>query len=141
MKRENRAFLICPVRNATVEDIARFVGIVRQLEDCGWTVHWPLRDTQQDASEINICLQNLNAIRMADWVFVIFDPGSYGSHFDLGMAFALGKNMYIIESPEPTEDKNFVDLLRAWEGHTKMFSKISPGDVVFHVLEGTKVVP
>lgn len=112
-----RAFLICPVRNTTVEDIAGFSDIVQQLENTGWTVHWPLRDTQQAASEMTICLQNLNAIRMADRVFVIFDPESYGSHFDLGMAFALGKDIHVIKAPGQTEEKSFANLLIEWRNH------------------------
>jgi nucleoside 2-deoxyribosyltransferase len=112
-----RAFLICPVRNTTVEDIAGFSDIVQQLENTGWTVHWPLRDTRQDASEMTICLQNLNAIRVADCVFVAFDPQSYGSHFDLGMAFALGKDIHFIKAPEQTEEKSFANLLIEWRNH------------------------
>ena len=91
-----RAFLICPVRE---HDIHETEEIVRGLELQGWEVHWPPRDTPQtDPIGLEICGANLRAIKVADRIFVVWDGKSQGCLFDLGMAFALGKRITVIEA-------------------------------------------
>ena len=87
-------YLICPVRGCdakTLEDIER---LVKQMEGEGDTVHWPHRDApQSDPTGIEICRTHLDAMKKADEVRVVWDVESKGSHFDLGMAYALGKQV------------------------------------------------
>jgi nucleoside 2-deoxyribosyltransferase len=90
--------------------------IVKRLEDEGWEVHWPPRDTNQDdAVGLRICRDNYAAILAADVVHVIWNGESQGCLFDLGMAFAAGKPVHVIELPDPTPHKSFQNMIRAWE--------------------------
>ena len=40
-----KAFLICPVRGHSMDETTK---IVVDLENDGWQVHWPPRDTNQE---------------------------------------------------------------------------------------------
>jgi hypothetical protein len=113
-----RIFVICPVRNVS-EQIKKTIGdYVLELERSGAKVHWPSRDTNQDDSVgLNICLENREAIYMADEVHIWFDSNSQGSLFDIGMTFAFirerNKKIVLINEKEilPTPHKSFQNLL------------------------------
>ena len=110
---KDRTFLICPVRGHDPEETR---WIVQRLE-LEYIVHWPPRDTnQEDPTGFRICTDNLNAIKKADVIHVIWDGISTGCLFDLGMAFALGKTVVPIEMPEPTEGKSFQNMVNEWAG-------------------------
>ena len=107
-----KAFLICPVRN----DPNAGRQYTEELESRGWTVHWPARDTNQDDHiGLRICQDNRTAIRDADVVFVVWDGESQGSLFDLGIAFALDKEVRVLSLPstEPGT-KSFQAMIREW---------------------------
>jgi nucleoside 2-deoxyribosyltransferase len=81
-------YLICPVRNSEL----RFDIYVASLEWEGHKVHYPHRDApQDDPTGAEICAVHLAAMKAADAVHVMWDINSKGSHFDLGMAYALDK--------------------------------------------------
>jgi len=108
-----KAFLICPVRGHDKRETLHWVWA---LEDMGYAVHWPPRDTwQDDPVGLDICQANYEAIEAADKVFVVWDGKSAGSLFDLGMAFALNKPLEVLEAPAPTLRKSFQNMMRAWE--------------------------
>jgi nucleoside 2-deoxyribosyltransferase len=107
-----KTFLICPVRGLSA---SAWQSHVAALEADGYEVHWPHRDTDQDDDiGLRICSDNLAAIRTSDVVHVIWDGKSQGCLFDLGMAFALGKRVIVVELPEPTDSKSFQNMVRAW---------------------------
>ena len=109
-----RAFLICPVRGIPPETWQRYV---REIELRGDIVHlhFPPRDTdQEDETGYRICQDNLEALKKADVVFVIWDGKSQGCLFDLGMAFALGKEVIPLQLPPETEGKSFQNMIQAW---------------------------
>jgi len=109
-----KTFLICPVRG---HDISEAQATVDKLEAEGWEVHYPPRDTDQsDPVGLQICTTNMEAIRDADAVHIIWDGKSQGSLFDLGIAFAFGKRIIPLSLPEPTEYKSFQNMVRAWVG-------------------------
>ena len=108
-----KTFLICPVRGHKPEETEE---IVAKLEKEGWEVHWPHRDTnQEDEHGLNICKENRGAIITADIVHIVWDGKSTGSLFDMGMAFALGKEIKIIELPLLTRGKSFQNMITRWE--------------------------
>ncbi|MGD9001868.1 MAG: nucleoside 2-deoxyribosyltransferase [Anaerolineae bacterium] len=112
-----RAYLICPVRG---HDMSETADLVRRLEDEGWEVHWPPRDTDQvDETGYRICRDNRRAIEEADVVFVVWDGRSKGCLFDLGMAFAMGKPVRVVELPAHTEERSFQKMVREWERRTR----------------------
>ena len=93
--------------------------LVRRLEDEGWDVHWPPRDTDQvDETGYRICDDNRRAIEAAEMVFVVWDGASKGCLFDLGMAFALRKPVRVVELPPDTEERSLQEMVRAWARRT-----------------------
>ena len=108
-----KGFLICPVKGHTQDETR---GVVDALEEKGWNIHWPPRDTDQvDNTGLRICTDNMNAIRCANAVFVLWDGESKGCLFDMGMAFALNKKIFVLSVPECLGAKSFQDMLYAWE--------------------------
>lgn len=107
-----KSFLICPVRGKPPKE---YEAIVETLESDGFAVHWPPRDTNQDdPTGLRICRDNAAAIGRADVVHVIWDGKSQGCLFDLGVAFALRKQIIPIELPEATLEKSFQNMVREW---------------------------
>jgi len=79
-------------------------------------VHWPPRDTtQEDDTGYRICADNRAAIEAADVVYIIWDGQSQGCLFDLGMAFALRKPLYVWQAPPESEGKSFQNVMYEWE--------------------------
>lgn len=114
MESNGNIFLICSVRGATPEVLAEQQEYVHNLERRGFTVHYPPRDTDQDASGLLICLQNYRAIKDADEVHVWYTPNSQGTHFDMGMAFALGKTVVVAKSVSYGQGKSYPRMLDEW---------------------------
>lgn len=85
-----------PVNSGTEEEHKQAAEYVKELESAGYEVYYPKRDTNQDQSILDICLQNKKAIEECDQVHVWYLPDSKGINFDLGMAFALKKKIYWI---------------------------------------------
>lgn len=92
-----------------------FEGMVvsyRQLlEGKGHKVYDPGRDTDSDVSELEICKQNLEALKKADEVHVFLLNGDE-CLFELGMAFALEKKIKAISPFQETAYKSVNNLLR-----------------------------
>ena len=86
------------------------------MEEEGWAVHWPPRDTDQnDSVGLQICRDNRTAIDEADRVFIVWDGISQGCLFDLGMAFALSKPVTLLAVPLGVAgEKSFERMVRAW---------------------------
>lgn len=105
-----KIYLICPVRNATFDASA----IVNLWESEGHTVHFPPRDVNQnDPSGVAICNAHFLAMKDADEVRIIWDVNSKGSHFDLGMAFALQKSIRLVKSLYPdTDGKSYLKVIQ-----------------------------
>lgn len=105
-----KTFLICPVRGHSSDETH---PVVKKLESEGWTVHWPPRDTDQDdPTGFEICTTNCRAIFESEIVHVVWDVDSKGSHFDLGIAFALKKPIRIIElKQDDPPGKSFVKVM------------------------------
>jgi nucleoside 2-deoxyribosyltransferase len=109
-----RIFLICSVRGASPERFAEQAEYVAGLEQRGWVVHYPPRDTDQTATGLAICGQNAAAIRESDEVHVFYSPDSQGTHFDMGVAFALGKRVVVAKSVPYGAGKSYARMLDEW---------------------------
>jgi hypothetical protein len=121
-----KAFLICPVRG---HDMSELQDLVKQLEE-HFEVHWPHRDTNQDDPHgFMICLENKNAIRSADIIFVIWDGKSEGGLIDIGMALMAEKPVKIISLPDPTVGKSVQNMVREWEKSCSQIVKKITGGV------------
>ena len=114
-------FIICTVRGASEEYKKKLEDYVAKLEGEGHKVHLPHRDTKQDAGGYDICMQNMIAISNADVVHVFYNPDSQGTHFDLGVAFALNKKLLIVENIELSAGKSFARMITEWQEKGKRF--------------------
>jgi len=110
-----RIFIICSVRNMPTDYHSALLQYVISLEQDGHTVHYPARDTDQDATGLEICQQNAHAIDRADEVHIFYRPESQGTHFDMGVAFALHKTIKVIEAVPYEKGKSFARMLQEWE--------------------------
>lgn len=112
-------FIICNIRSATEKYKKKLETYTALLEKTGNRVHLPHRDTDQKTDSVEICRQNREAIYKADEIHIFYTTESTGIHFDLGIAFGLGKKIKIIENIEVTKEKSFGNLIRGWEAVTK----------------------
>lgn len=120
-------FLICSVRGADDGLLARQSAYVDALEKAGHRVHYPPRDTDQAATGLEICTQNAGAIAAADEVHIFFNPNSTGSHFDMGVTFALGKPIVIADCPPPGPGKSYARMLHEWAAEAERAAKKKGG--------------
>ena len=110
-----KIFIICSVRNATNEYKVKLEKYIKFLEEDGYEVHLPHRDTNQDETGLNICQQNKNAIIESDEVHLFYNSNSQGTHFDLGVSFAANKKIKIIENEKFDSGKSFARMIQEWE--------------------------
>ena len=111
-------YLICTVRMTNGEILPEVARYVESLESYGVKVHYPPRDVDQtDPTGFNICLAHREAMKQCDEVHVFWNPESKGSHFDLGMAFMLGKPVKVVHMYEPdVEGKSYVKVMERMVG-------------------------
>ena len=108
-------FVICSVRGVTDEYKKKLEDYVSNLESYGDVVHLPHRNTNQNTTGLNICVQNREAIKHANEVHIYYNSKSQSTHFDMGLAFALNKNILIIENEAYDTNKSFSRMLYEWE--------------------------
>lgn len=108
-------FIICTIRSATQDYINKLEAYVSDLENKRYKVYAPHRDTNQMSLGYEICKQNMQGIIDADEVHIFYNSKSQGTHFDMGMAFALCKKIVIVENEELTEGKSFQRMLLEWQ--------------------------
>jgi len=109
-----KIFIICTVRGASEEYKKKLEDYVAKLENEGCEVHLPHRDTNQTASGYEICSQNAKAIAMCNEVHIFYNPDSQGTHFDMGVAFAYGRKIVVVENIEYGPGKSFARMLDEW---------------------------
>lgn len=102
--------MICSVRGGVDSGIEDYV---RAQENRGNTVYFPPRDTpQNDPIGLDICQRMRVAIEQADEVHIWYNKDSQGSHFDLGMAFALRKKWKLVNNPEDSAEKSYLKVIK-----------------------------
>jgi hypothetical protein len=113
-----KIYVICPTR--TLDKAAReyIERAVYRYEVDGNEVYFPPRDMNPYLNtEFEKCQQNMGAIADADEIWVFYHKKSLGSHFDMGMAFALGKPIQaaeIFKKDNGYTRGEFVELLDQW---------------------------
>jgi hypothetical protein len=124
MKNQKLIFIICLVRLADDSIRKKLEDYVKLLENDGNTVHLPHRDTNQNKSGFEICLQNASIIELADEVHIFYSKKSQGIHFDLGVSFAMNKKIVIVENEDDDlkiEGKSFAKMLVEWTNKIKEY--------------------
>lgn len=95
-------YIICAVRNALPERVAEIRAYAEAKRAEGHHVHFPPDDVpQEDSTGEAICRMHLSAMEITDEVHVFWDVESKGSHFDLGMAYALCKRVVPVSCERP----------------------------------------
>jgi len=114
-----KIFIICTVRGASREYEEMLWNYVNNLEELGHKVHLPMRDTEQvdETGGYIICETNAAAISDADEVHISYREASLGTHFDLGVAFALNKKIHVFDQTEIDKDKeiSYQKIMKYWE--------------------------
>ena len=113
-------FVICSVRGVSDKYKKKLEKYVMELEDDGNIVHLPHRDTNQEASGYNICMENMEAIKQSDEVHIFYSKESQGTHFDMGVAFAFGKTIVVVENVKYGEGKSYPRMLDEWSNGVQM---------------------
>lgn len=113
MKSNKTVYIICTVRNATDEYRKKLEEYTEKLEKDGYDVYLPHRDTDQSLKQYDLCLMNFKALSKADEIHIFYNSNSTGTHFDLGMSFALNKKIIVVENEE-NEKNGFSKLLNEW---------------------------
>jgi len=120
---EKKIFLICPVRGINEEEAQFLHDYLIKLENKGYKVHYPPRDTnQEDPIGLNICSENRAAIRNADEIHIYYTSKSEGSKFDFGMVFMAEKPLKLInrDKVERTPHKSFQNVLLELDAKYKL---------------------
>lgn len=99
-----RIYIICAVRGAPPERVDRDRAYAQDLRNQGHHVFFPPDDApQQDHTGKDIVAVELAAILRSDEVHVLWNVESRGSHFDLGMAYAMGKRIVPVRCDPPDQ--------------------------------------
>lgn len=116
-----RIHLICPVRNITEEQQREIDEYAIKLENEGHTVHNPkYAVNQDDPTGWNICMGHLESMETSDRVDIFWDISSKGSHFDLGMAFALRIPVKLVKlMQDDPEGKSYAKVIQEMEKRYK----------------------
>jgi nucleoside 2-deoxyribosyltransferase len=111
-KLNNKIYILCPVRNITEKQKKEIEKYVKKMDKKN-EVHYPPRNVDQDdETGINICKAHLEFMEKCDEVHIFWDRNSKGSHFDLGMAFALKRKMKLISHFQDRENhKSFLNVI------------------------------
>lgn len=113
-----KIFLICPVRNATSEQKQWIENFVQEKTNDGYTIHAPHLHTRQTDlfGGYAICTQNAQAVASSSEVDIYYDQNSTGSVFDLGVCYALGKPLKLLNGEEITlRDADSIDrIVKNW---------------------------
>lgn len=109
-----KIFIICSVRGMSKEYRSKLETYVAGLESAGHIIHLPHRDTDQSKTGLEICTQNAKAIVGSDEIHIFYNPASQGTHFDMGVAFACGKKIVVVEIVECEKEKSFGGMITEW---------------------------
>lgn len=118
-----KVYVICPTRALAKSMQESMDPFIRSWERDGHKVYYPPRDVKP-GTEFEKCQQNLAAMMDCDVVQIFYHKKSIGSHFDLGMAFALGKpirDTVVFKADGGYTREATVELLKEWrktEPHT-----------------------
>jgi nucleoside 2-deoxyribosyltransferase len=81
-----------------------------KLKEGGYEVLIPAFDDHPEWNEYEICMYNLSLMKEAEEVWIYWDRRSMGTVFDFGMAFALGKRVYL----KYLEPKTMENVMKAY---------------------------
>ena len=115
---DGKLFLICPVRDSSEQTKEWIKNYKKIMSLHNYDVHAPYYDTIQEDKFAGyaICRDNAEAIGRSEEVAVLYDQKSYGSVFDLGVAYALRKPIVLLNANEIVfKDDDVIDqIIKRW---------------------------
>jgi len=136
MKR--KVYILCPVTIADDKMTAKLYAYADMLENKGCEVHLPPRDTNQDVDGFDICIENGAAIHMSNEIHIFYNAESKGSHFDMGIAFAmdmllgLKKKIILVEWNLGDSQYSLASVVEGWIKHqdaSKLYPEVDPVNI------------
>lgn len=97
-----------------------FQKTVKRITNKGHEVKIPVFDDRKDYNELDIMKHNLELMKWADEIHIIWDARSIGTLIDWGMAFALEKPIFF----EYLEPKRMVNFMLQYEKECQIEKKI-----------------
>lgn len=112
-----KIYVVCSVRNADPKEVEQVEAYVKKLEEEGHEVHYPPRDVDQECETgVSIVEAHRKAMLASSEVHVFWNVESSGSHFDIGMAVALGKKIIGVNAVhEDGEGKSYWKVIKHYE--------------------------
>ena len=104
-------YVICTVRQRTPEEESTVKAYVEDLRTKGHSVFYPTEDAPQDDTGFQIVMVELDAIRNADRIDIFWHNNSKGSHFDLGAALALKKQIKLAGVFHKDDGKSYLKVI------------------------------
>jgi hypothetical protein len=120
---KTKIYILCPVTVADKKQKERLSSYVAFLEDQGYEVYYPARDTDQSLKAQEKFYKNTVAMIDADEVHIFYDDHSLGSHSDIGIVYFLKnfwkgkkKKVVVVEARLSRVDSTgFIGLLKDME--------------------------
>jgi hypothetical protein len=104
-------YLLCPVRNMTVDQKDVLENYIKTQESLGHKIHSFKNVDQSDDTGFNIVMGHFEGMKSSDEIHVFWDVCSKGSHFDLGMALVFSelenKKIKLIKCFSDEEGKSY----------------------------------
>lgn len=126
----NKIFLICPVREADNNQKLWIENYVKEKENEGYMVHAPHMHTRQVDlfGGYAICRQNAENLSSSSEVNIYYDKKSFGSVFDLGVAYSLHKSLVVLNDinlDNNLDNNDIIDnIIINWPYNNKIKKKI-----------------
>lgn len=122
---DNKIFLICPVRDANNNQKQWIENYVKEKELDGYIVHAPHMHTRQIDlfGGYVICRQNAENLSTSSEVNIYYDKTSFGSVFDLGVAYQLHKPLVLLNNVNLDNDDIIDNLIINWPYNNKINKK------------------
>lgn len=111
-----KIYIICPVRNQTSKQGIKIEDYIKKLEKEGHEIFYPMIHAPQESETgYEIVESELSAIKECNEVHVFWDINSKGSHFDLGMCYALNKKIKMIHLfQDDDKEKSYVKVIKKY---------------------------
>ena len=105
-----KVYILCPVRKMTDDEKEIVEKYIDEMSK-EFEVHSYKNVEQNCKTGSSIVLAHQKALEECDEVHVFWNCESTGSHFDLGMAYALGKTIIFVELFKDNEGKSYYKAL------------------------------
>ena len=112
-------YILCPVRDVTKKQKKEIDAYIDALKATGRNVHSYRDVDQSDPTGYNIVMGQFEGMKECEVVHVFWDVNSAGSHCDLGMAMAFGKEIKLVKCYNDNDGKSYWKALKEYVKRSK----------------------